>query len=82
MKAIAIPITAKIGIRIVSKVSTEGSIKSDSAELVPLTVIIVSPAPEINPKPKGKIKAITIRLTAIIITFFTDTPIIIHQKNF
>jgi len=75
MNATAIPITASTGIKTVNSVKTLGSIASASV-VVPLT--ITSPAIPSNPKPKGNINAITIKLTAIIITFLIPIANFLH----
>ena len=84
MKLTAIPITARMGMRTVKSVNTDGSIIfesniADSFAPVALNSANIVP-PEIlnNPSPKGNINAITIKLTAIVITFLTPIAIFLH----
>jgi len=87
-KYMVIPITARIGKRIVNNVITEGSATSvrviaDSFNPVALKgVRIVFPASAIKPIANGKIVAITIRLIAIKITFLTLEPNLIRSLHF
>ena len=69
-KYMVIPITASTGKRTVKRVITAGSATSLNVSFVAV-LIITSPATEINPIAKGKIVAITIKLTAIRITCLT-----------
>lgn len=88
MKATAIPITANIGIRTVKSVNIDGSIAfarviADSFKPVALYATkIVFPEIAINPRPNGKIKAMTIKLTAIVIICLTFIPNLISLPNF